>query len=343
MQKHIHTSQLGPDSTLRSSLRILLVAVALAMAAPALAEEEPVEPEPLVAVPKPLPAIPHDRLVLNDLTIFRLNPQGLETQIRFGWQHKLYDADESLAKRDNFVFGGTFIRLNPASARVAGMFEFQPYSVLNLRFMAEYLHYFGNYTFIQSRPSAYDDLSESAMKANEKGPQGNYAASGFHAAFEPLLQFKVGPLVLRNKMLIGWFDMNLRAGDHVWYESTLDVALPGKGMVFANDLDLLYQVKLGSATLNIGPRYTVVAPFYTAEQVLPTQFVGGVDNGLQRLGLLAAYTFYDDGYTKFNKPTAILLTSWYLKQRYRTGEDMSQAVPYFLLGFAFQSDFLDVK
>ena len=343
MQKHNHPRWLESQSTVRTCLPILLVAVALAMAAPAFAQDdEPVPPEPLVAAPNPLPPIPRDRLVLNDLTIFRLNPEGLETQIRFGYQHKLYD-DESLAKRDNFVFGGTFIRLNPASARVAGVFEFQPYSVLNLRFMAEYLHYYGNYTFMQSRPSAYDDLSDASMKANEKGPQGNYAASGFHAAFEPLLQFKFGPIVLRNKMLIGYFDMNLRAGDHVWYESTLDVALPGKGMVFANDLDLLYQVKLGGATLNVGPRYTVVAPFYSADQVLPTQFVGGVDNGLQRLGLLAAYTFYDDGYSKFNKPTALLMSSWYLKQRYRTGADVSQAVPYLLIGFAFQSDFLDPK
>ena len=281
--------------------------------------------------------------MLNDLTLFRLNPMGLETQIRFGWQHKLYDAEDSPARRDNFLFGGTFIRLNPASARVAGLLEFQPFSVLNLRFLAEFLHYYGNYTFIQSRASAYDDLSETAMKNNATGPLGNYAASGFHAAFEPSLQFKFGPIVLRNKSLLGWFDMNLQRGDRVWYESTLDVALPGRGLVFANDLDLLYQKKLGNSTLNIGPRYSVVAPLYTSEQVRPTESVSGVDNTLQRLGVLAAYTFYDDGYTKFNKPTVILISSWYLHQRYRTGQDVAQVIPYFLLGFAFQSDLFEAK
>lgn len=289
----------------------------------------------------PLPKIPENRLVLNDLTIFRYNPIGLETQVRFGWQHKLYDADNTPIRRDNFLFAGTFLRLNPASLRAAGMVEVQPFTLINLRFTAEYIHYYGNYTFIQSRPSATSDLSDKSMKAEAKGPLGNYAGGGFHATFEPLFQVKAGPIALRNRALFGWFDMNLQRGDRVWYEATLDTAIPAKGLVFANDLDLLYQLKLGTtSTLNLGTRYSVVEPLYSSEQILPTESLTNVNNGHQRLGLIAAYTLYDDGYTSFNKPTIVLISSWYLQHRYRTGADTSQALPYIVLGFAFQSDFL---
>jgi hypothetical protein len=61
------------------------------------------------------------------------------------------------------------------------------------------------------------------------------------------------------------------------------------------------------------------------------------------VGLLAAYTFFDEGYTAFNKPTVVLISSWYLKHRYRTGQDVSQAVPYVVLGFAFTSDLIDAR
>lgn len=329
---------------------VVLFAIGLLACAQAYAQPSP--PVPLAAestathiakdVAAP-PAIPKNRIVLNDLSIFRYNPLGLESQIRFGWQHKLYEAEDSPARRDNFVFAGTYTRINPASLRVAGMVEFQPLSLLNLRFTAEYIHYYGNFSFMQSRPSAYDSWSDADMKANKTGPLGNYAASGFHASFEPLLQVKVGPIAVRSRAFLGWFDMNLERGDRVWYESTLDTAIPARGFVFANDLDVLYGMDVGKARLNVGARYTVVAPLYTGEQVLPTQTVDGVDNSQQRLGVLAAYTLYDEGYTSFNKPTVLLISSWYLTHRFRAGQEVSRAVPYVVLGFAFQSDFLDVK
>ena len=50
--------------------------------------------------------------------------------------------------------------------------------------------------------------------------------------------------------------------------------------------------------------------------------------------------FFDEGYTSFNKPAVILNVAWYLQHRYRTGAEVSQAVPYVVLGFAFQSDLL---
>ncbi len=285
--------------------------------------------------PAPRP-IPDRRLVVNNLSIFRWNPIGLETRLNAGFAQKLYD-HEHKALRDNFAWFGTYIRLNPAGTRAAAMVEVQPASILNLRFSAEYLHFFGNFTFIQSRADATGDLSDTTMKANKTGALGNYSGGGLHYTFEPMLQAKVGQVAIRNRAFFGWFDLDLQRGDRVFYEATLDVAVPAKGMVFANDFDVIYQRPMDEALLSLGVRVSSVMPQYSGELQASGE---KVDNSHHRAGLLAAYTFYDDGYTRFNKPSVLLITSWYLQHSFRTGQDVSRAVPYFVLGFAWQSDLL---
>jgi hypothetical protein len=286
----------------------------------------------LLATPTPTPApLPVQRVHLSDLTLLRLNPSGLETQLRLGYQHRLY-ASESAALRDNFAYGGTYVRLNPAGARTAAVLELQPATVLNLRFTAEYLHYFGTVGFLQSGPNADLGFSDSALKDSKDTAN---STDGVHFTFEPLLQAKVGPIAVRSRALVGYFDMELRADDRVWYEATLDAPVPGEGWVVANDLDVLYITDFG---LTAGVRYSSVFPQYDTRQS-PED----TDTSHHRVGLLAAYTFYDEGYTAFNKPTAVLISSWYVKHRYRTGQDVSQAVPYVVLGFAFTSDLIDAR
>ncbi|MSP91225.1 MAG: hypothetical protein EXR79_05420 [Myxococcales bacterium] len=278
--------------------------------------------------------------MVNNLSLFRGNPIGLENQLRLGYAYKLYGRDASRLLRDNFVWLGAYLRTSPASLRAAAMVEVQPLSILNLRFSVESLRFFGNFTFLQSRPSAADELADSHMKAHRTGPLANYSGGGIHMTFEPLLQVKVGPIVIRNRAFFGRFDMQLERGDRVFYEATLDVAVPAQGWVFANDFDVLYQRSFGTALLTTGVRVTSVVPQYDERDVLPGAPPDGIDNSHHRAGLLAAYTLWDDGYTAFNKPTVLLISSWYLKHRYRTGADVNQMVPYVVVGLAFQSDVL---
>ncbi|MSQ83692.1 MAG: hypothetical protein EXR77_12540 [Myxococcales bacterium] len=289
-------------------------------------------------VPRP---IPQNRLVINNLTLFRHNPIGLENQLRLGFAHRLYEANDSRALRDNFVWLGTYLRVNPASLRTAAMIELQPLSLVNLRFSAEYLRFYGNFTFVQSRGDAGGDLADTTMKANKLGALGNYSAGGVHLTFEPLIQAKVGPIAVRSRGFVGWFDMDLQRGDRVWYEATLDTALPGKGLVFANDFDVIYQRPMDEALLSLGVRVSSVMPQYQGDQVPAVD--GAPENSHHRMGLLAAYTFFDRGYSSFEKPSLLLICSWYLQHRYRTGQDVARAMPYVVLGFAFQSDLLDPK
>jgi hypothetical protein len=128
-------------------------------------------------------------------------------------------------------------------------------------------------------------------------------------------------------------------GDRVWYDGTLDTLVPGKGFIATNDLDVLF---LGKPPLVVGARYSLVKPLYASRHLAGDELLAG-DNSHHRVGVLAAYVFWDEGYTAFNKPAVLLNVAWYLRHRYRTGAEVNQAMPYVVLGFAFQSDLLDGK
>jgi hypothetical protein len=278
--------------------------------------------------------VPTRRVVFSSLLGLRGNPLGLEFQTKGGYQQQLY-RDESPLLRDNFFLVGVFPKLSPASIKIGPVVEIQPLSIFNLRLSAEYVGFFSTFGYVQSRPSPNLDYSEAALDGGEAAGQ-NYAASGAHFTIEPSVQMKVGPVAVRNRLMLEYWRMSLRDGDRVWYDGTLDTLVPGRGFTLANDLDVLF---LGLPPLVVGARYSLVEPLYSARQ-LPGEEALSVDNGHHRVGLLAAYVFYDEGYTAFNKPALILNVAWYLQHRYRTGLEVSRAVPYAVLGFAFQSDLL---
>ena len=280
---------------------------------------------------------PENRLVIGDLTVARFNPVGLETQVRAGWVRRLYQAEFALT-RDNFFFLGVAPKFNPAYLRAGPVVELQPLSILNFRAGVEHVRFFSTFGFLQSFPTPRADYSDSRLDERSEELDANYAASGTHAYFEPTFQIKIGNIVVRNKFAAEYWDMDLREGDTVFYEATLDTLLPDEGFNLANDFDVLYATDYGLAA---GLRHSFVRPVYEGDHYLPGEEHGYIRNRHHRLGVLAAYTFYDHGYTRFNKPTIVVISSWYLSHRWRTGEEVSQAVPYFVLGFGFQTDLLD--
>ncbi|MBN1210920.1 MAG: hypothetical protein JXB05_39090 [Myxococcaceae bacterium] len=306
--------------------RAALLLLGLLLSAQALAQSPTLAPE-----------VPGSRLLINNLIAVRLNPLGLENQTRAGYQSVLY-RNEGALFRDNFLFLGASSKLSPAAIKAGPTVEFQPLSVFNLRLTAEYVAFFSTYGYVQSRPSPNAEYSDTLLEAGDSAGQ-NYAASGAHFMLEPLVQLKVGPIAVRNRFSLEYWSMGLREGDRVWYDGTLDTLVPGKGFTYGNELDILY---LGRSPLVVGARYSLVKPLYRARHFAAGE-VESENNSHHRVGLLAAYVFWDEGYTAFNKPAVLLNVAWYLRHRYRTGAEVSQAVPYVVLGFAFQSDLLDGK
>jgi len=332
--------------TISSTLSPTISSVARAEPPAAAADEPPPPPrEP------PLPA--GWRLMLSDLSIFRMNPLGLETRARLGLQKQLYASDHPVT-RTNFGFVGVFPKLNPASAQLGIGGELQPASILNVRAFYELQQYFGTFGFLQSFSSANATYSDHALDALRDDPQRPpQAALIRHASLQPLLQLKVGPIAMRGLFQLDYWDFDVRAGETLVYEPTFDTLLPRKGWTLAVDSDLLY---VGHPGLAIGLRHSLVRPFYTAEHFTDAadQAAYGGENTHHRLGLFAAYTLRDRGPSRFNKPTIVLIVSWYLQHRWRTGaptmppattpeDHTSRAVPYVVVGFAFESDLLAVE
>ena len=326
---------------------------------------------------------PARRFVINNLLVLRLNPVGLEDQMRIGFQMRMRSVPDpastsfkNLLLRDNFVFFGIAPRFNPAFIKIGPSIEIQPISIFNLRVAAEYIGFFSTFGFLSSYPSATDDYHDKLLsvcsRVNEPGAadqctyrdaagqpviadtKRNYTASGAHVMIEPLVQLKFGPMALRNKLAFEYWYMNVRDGDRVFYDVTLDTLVPTNGWVMANDLDLLYISKFG---LTAGVRYSIVKPLYTDNEFRPGEDRTLEDNAQQRLGPIIAYTFFDRGFTRFNRPTVLLIANWYLDHRYRTGngpalllgglaptaQTQSQGVPYIVVGFSFQSDLLRTR
>ncbi|MBK9033760.1 MAG: hypothetical protein IPL61_21255 [Myxococcales bacterium] len=287
--------------------------------------------------------------MVSDLTIVRLNPLGLESRARAGLQRRLYRSEKAISKT-NFGFVGLYPKLNPASAQLGVGGELQPLSMFNLRALAEVQQYFGTFGYLQSFPSADANYSDHAQKALRDDPaRPPQAAAVFHASIQPLLQAKVGPVAVRALVQLDYWDFDGRAGDTVAYEGTSDTLLPDRGWTVSTDTDVLYT---GRPRLAIGLRHSSVTPLYQARHFTDAAAHDAYDgaNAHHRLGLFAAYTFRDDGPSRFNKPTVVVIASWYLAHRYRLGEPdaiptgqtaddyVSRAFPYLLVGFAFESD-----
>lgn len=295
------------------------------------------------------------RLMLSDLTVFRLNPLGLETRGRFGLQKRLYASDKAVTQ-NNFAFFGVFPKLNPASAALAAGFEIQPASVFNLRGSAEVQKFFGTFGFLQSFASPLANYSDHQLDELADDPAHEpQTATALRVGIQPTLQAKVGPIAIRAMAQLDYWDLRgIRAGDTAAYEATFDTLLPDRGWTLTTDSDLLY---VGRPGLALGVRHSYVRPFYQRRHFASDAEEAAYDNdnAHHRIGLFAAYTLRDRGPSRFNKPTLILIASWYLSHRYRTGEPdaiptggtaddyTSRAFPYLLVGFAFESDFLAVR
>ncbi len=325
-------------------LRAWLGAIVMCIPLSALAEEA----EPVSKYPDGL------RLMASDLTILRLNPLGLETRARIGVQKKLYPSDKKITE-NNFFFAGVFPKLNPASAHLGIGGELQPASIFNLRTFFEVQKYFGTFGYLQSFTSANANYSDATLADNKDNPTPATepeAATGMRFSVQPMLQLKFGKVALRALAMFDYWNFKTRASTA--YEPTLDTLLPDNGWTVSTDTDLLYVTDMGLAA---GLRHSWVKPMYQSKHFDDASDADAYDgkNEHHRLGFFGAYTLRDDGPSRFNKPTVILIVSWYLKHKYRAGEPgmldpghdaddyRSRAIPYFLAGFAFESDFIPVQ
>ena len=248
-------------------------------------------------------------------------------------------------------------------ARVSGTLFVKPLAILRLRASYGVLTQYGNFQFTQS----YDTPTAEHFTAEYYATTENrYATVGSQGIFGALLQAKVGPIAIRNDVNFYRTDIGLKDNtglfgtDDVFYYIQDDIMLAAHGWHMTNDSDVLY---LSDSGLTAGIRTTVTKAFYPDDVFLDGESTKDPNGPTVRMGPLIAYTFYDKPEQKkrFNKPSVLLITQWWVKHRYRTGAaadfgesisddsdgnkvavgslgDSIPAMPWFVLGFAFQGE-----
>jgi hypothetical protein len=217
---------------------------------------------------------------------------------------------------------------------VGPLVEWQPIAVFNLKALVDAYGFFGTAGMLQSFRSPLDEYSD-ALRGTRSTAGENYSTTGWHAMLQPTLQARVGPVAVQNVFTVDYFNMRLRSGDTLWYDAGPDTLLPGRGFSLTEEVNLVYL----AGPLTVGGTFRYLLPLYSPESFRPGEDAHAVDNSNMRLGLLAAYTFFEGGYSSFNHPTVFVTANWHLRHRYRTGVETSRAIPFVGVGFSAQQDF----
>jgi hypothetical protein len=323
----------------RPSRRRVAAAVALAAAgSPAVAAAQAASgrppPQPAAAIAAPAPAPPRHRLLYRNTALLRLNPAAVFDELRLGYRRRLFAGEGPLA-RDTFAGVGLTAIASPAVAALAPSIELQPLSIFQLTASYYGVGYFGTFGHLQSFPSASAPHGDDEREARRGAA---YATTAGQFVLQPLVQAKAGPLAARSATRFLYSLARLRGEDRVYYDPVYDVLLPRRGWAVANDTDLLAVTTWGLAA---GVRYSVVHALYAAGDFAPGEArSAAAEPTVQRVGPVAAYTFYDRPGARFNAPTLLVLAQWWVDHAYRTGREVSRAVPYAIAAFSFSGDVL---
>jgi hypothetical protein len=281
---------------------------------------------------------PPTQLFYKNLTAVRVNPLGLVDLGEIAFRLRLFESDSDIAKQ-NFIGAGAVVGISPAWGRVGALVEVQPLTILRLYASYEFMGYFSSFDLMSSYPSANEPFSDSVIRDRvETAGREAYATYGGMLTLGTSVQLKVGPIAARFFFRAMHQSFDLRDGDVVFYDQLQDLLVPNDGWTIHTDTDLLWVSDFG---LVVGARWTYSLPIYDATRhFAPGETSTSPPNDLHRVGPLIAYRFADHHGARFDQPTVLLLAQWHLVHRWRTGQDVTTALPYIGLGFQFQGDLL---
>lgn len=279
---------------------------------------------------------PLHRLSYTNLTVARQNPEGLQDDFKLTYRYRLYGEKPGLLFKESEMIAGATTYLTPAFVRMGGRVGIRPLAILYLEARMDWMGSFGVLGHVMGFDSPLSDASDDAREERKGGPNGEISTTGHLTTLTAELRGKVGDVVVRSRGSMIRSVMDLNDGDTVWYEGVNDVLMPQDGWALHMDNDLLW---MGPNGWVAGLRHSMDQVFYPNEESFPSDGLEELTPN-HRVGPLVAYSFYDEPGTAFNKPTLVLILNWHLKHRYRTGEEVSQAIPYGLIAFAFSGDLL---
>lgn len=291
---------------------------------PAPEPELPISSESAANADVDAPTIPTFSWHQDSAVAARLNPLGLQLFARVGARWRLTDSTSRLMK-DTFFSIGPTVTATPAFAQGGLSLMIQPINLFRFQVKVEAVGMFGVGAFDSTRSWADNTTavwSDTAMAAQQDFKDvggGAYASYGIRSTAEGRFQMKLGPIAARSTFQAVHQMVDLREGDTVFYDTILDILVPGHGFVFANDADLLGLI---GDNFILGARHTWThSPKDEAGTPLTTQ----------RVGPLLIGKFVNKPDQPFGVVQGVLMAQWWVQHPYRTGQDVSQAFPYITL------------
>ncbi len=307
-------------------------------ALPPMRTEPPPEPPPTVGATEPVPVpepAPRHRLMYSNALVLRVNPLGLEDRFSLMYRRRL-SARTGKLWDDTFFGIGITPTFAPSITRIGPTVQLIPLAILQLRASYYFIAYYGSQKF-KAHPfdSPKDDFSPDTLQGRADNKQ-SISTYGGQAELSALFQVKFGPIALRDEAIFYNNNIKLPGGNDVFYDLRHDILAPAKGWFMSNDTDLIYvNTKL---RLNAGLRATYYHIFYPKGVYEPGDVRNDNSNDHARIGPLISYAFKDRPARRFTKPTLFFAAQWWVKHRYRAGQESSQGLPLFVMGFSFTGE-----
>ncbi len=255
----------------------------------------------------------------------RVNPLGLMLFSRLGHKWRLSSSDSMLFE-NTYLELGPSVAASPAWARGGVTLTVQPINLFRFRLKSEAIGLFGTFGSTQSWENGLQannqGWSDSVLNAREDTVGDNYATYGLRSSAEGLLQAKVGPVAVRSTFQTVHQVLQLRDGDQLVYDQVLDVLIPNNGFALNNDADLLGLIQDGRFVAGVRHTWTHTPAAHDGDTPAYTQ---------QRVGPMFMWSILDDASKAHGQVQLITMAQWWLQHANRTGQDVPQGIPYFVL------------
>jgi hypothetical protein len=289
------------------------------------------------------------RIIYSANAAARINPLGLFLFGDLMIAERLFRSRDVLLSQNHFAIG-LAPQLSPAFGKIGLKAELQPLTIFKIWATYDVGAWYGNFGFLQSFASPNADWSDSAhdaLRDSELSEQHPRASMGRSMIVGSQFQMKVGNLAIRNIMRAEqnfWHLQQNRqnldgtvTSQPIFYTSVFDVPVEiNGGWLITNDLDLFYF--FGETPWIAALRYNWTRPIYSeAAWANVPEGEPRNSNIIHRIGPAAGYTFKSKG-PGFQDPTLFVVLNWYLKHEFRTGADVSQAMPYIAIAYLMKGD-----
>lgn len=273
---------------------------------------------------------PRHELRYSSATFARYNALGLSTRGWLGYQYNLYTQSQSVLLGDCYLNLGLAPEITPAIMRAGPQVVLKPLAILELSALYERLQYLGTFGHIHYMGSPQEPYSDDVLL--EYKERGEFRSSGYtQLNLAARLQGKVGPVAARSKLTgVYIHQVDLKPGQRTFYDPNLDSPAAVGSWTLITDSDLLY---LGVPGWTLGLRHTWQRPYFQSRHYAPGEAQRPGADTQHRVGPLVAWNLSSDPEER-SSSTAFLLVQWWLKHPSRTGQEVSQAIPMIVVGYA---------